>query len=152
FLSSTGGVLNGSLTINSTAATDAVFTESGIDRNSAAAETFTIQNSGVGSMALSVEQVLTAIGTAGAPSYSFSVDTDSGVFRPGNNILALSTAAIERMRIDAIGNVAIGTTQPAGRLHIVQNPTSWDINRSRPVIIEGSMGAELALRTTNTSL
>jgi hypothetical protein len=40
-------------------------------------------------------------GTAGAPSYSFTADTDIGMFRQGTNALSFATNAIEAIRIDA---------------------------------------------------
>jgi hypothetical protein len=46
-------------------------------------------------------------GTAGAPGIAFASDTDTGFFRPGNNLLGLSTGGVERVRVDASGNVGI---------------------------------------------
>jgi len=51
-------------------------------------------------------------GTAGAPGISFAADLDTGFFRPGNNLLGLSTGGTERVRVDASGNVGIGTSSP----------------------------------------
>lgn len=57
-------------------------------------------------------------GTAAAPGIAFATDTDTGFWRPGANILAASTGGAERVRVDASGNVGIGTTSPASRLHM----------------------------------
>jgi hypothetical protein len=48
-------------------------------------------------------------GTAGAPGISFAADTNTGLFRPGADILAASTGGTERVRIDASGNVSIAS-------------------------------------------
>lgn len=44
--------------------------------------------------------------------------TDAFVYRPADNTLALGTASTERMRIDSSGNVGIGTTAPANKMHV----------------------------------
>jgi hypothetical protein len=50
-------------------------------------------------------------GTAAAPAYSFSDDTDTGMFNIANADLGFSVGGTERMRINSSGNVTI---QPAG--------------------------------------
>jgi len=47
-------------------------------------------------------------GSASSPSFSFSVDTNTGMFRPAEDILAISTGGIERLRVNNNGKVRIG--------------------------------------------
>lgn len=48
-------------------------------------------------------------GAANGPSITFAADTDTGLFNAAANALGLTTAATERMRLDAAGNVVVGT-------------------------------------------
>ena len=59
-------------------------------------------------------------GTGGTATYRGVVEYDHA-----NDSMAFSTAAAYRMRIDSTGNVGIGTTSPATKLHIadVSTPT-----------------------------
>jgi hypothetical protein len=55
------------------------------------------------------------------PSFRFTDDSDTGMFRPANNEIAFSTASNEAMRIDSDGNCGIGTTSPDSKLEIVDS-------------------------------
>lgn len=56
-------------------------------------------------------------GTATAPAVQGN-DTNTGVFFPANDTIAFAEGGTEVMRIDANGNVGIGTSSPANRLHL----------------------------------
>ena len=60
-------------------------------------------------------------GTAGAPSVFISGDTNTGIYSPGADQVALSTGGTGRLFVDASGRVGIGTSSPtSGRLHVAQ--------------------------------
>lgn len=63
-------------------------------------------------------------GSAALPTYSWSSDTDIGMFRATTNQLGFSTAGSERMRILNDGDVGIGVTAPLARLHVSYNLTT----------------------------
>lgn len=48
------------------------------------------------------------VGSAGAVSYGFAGDANTGMFSPGSNQLSLATVGVDRLHIDASGNVGIG--------------------------------------------
>ena len=54
--------------------------------------------------------VFSGNGSATAPSFTFSSDTNLGIYRGGTDIISFTTAGSERSRIDASGNLEIGGT------------------------------------------
>ena len=54
--------------------------------------------------------VFSGNGSATAPSFTFSSDTNLGIFRGGTDIISFTTAGTERSRLDASGNFEIGGT------------------------------------------
>jgi hypothetical protein len=57
-------------------------------------------------------------GSAGAPAIQ-GTDTNTGMFFPAADQIAFAEGGVEAMRIDASGNVGIGTTTPSERLTVV---------------------------------
>jgi trimeric autotransporter adhesin len=57
-------------------------------------------------------------GGASSPGFTFQGDSNTGMFNPAANTLALSTGGAERLRIESGGDVGIGVTNPVVPLHI----------------------------------
>jgi len=62
-------------------------------------------------------------GSASTPAFSFSGDTNTGMYNISADTLGFSTAGTERMRITSTGLVGIGIT-PTYRLHVSESSTS----------------------------
>ncbi len=57
-------------------------------------------------------------GTDAAPSVFFSGDTNTGIYSPGADQLAISTNGTGRLFVDAGGNVGVGVSSPQHPVHI----------------------------------
>lgn len=57
-----------------------------------------------------------ANGTVGGPAYSFSNDTNTGIFTTGGDTLNFATAGIERARFTIAGLFGVGTSTPLAQL------------------------------------
>jgi hypothetical protein len=53
------------------------------------------------------------VGSASAPAFSFTGDTNTGIYSPGADQVAVATNGTGRLFIDANGNVGVGTSSPA---------------------------------------
>jgi cytoskeletal protein CcmA (bactofilin family) len=67
-------------------------------------------------------------GTAAAPAYTFSDDTDTGMFNISNADLGFSVGGSEAMRINSSGFVGIGTTSPSRLLSLNSSNASIDFS------------------------
>jgi hypothetical protein len=56
-------------------------------------------------------------GSASTPAIQ-GTDSNTGVFFPAADTVAIATGGSERLRADSSGNVGIGTTSPARKLHV----------------------------------
>jgi hypothetical protein len=94
-------------------------------------------------------------GSASAPSIYFKDSgTDTGIYSPGTDQVAISTAGTGRLFVDASGNVGLGTSSPGAKLQVSQNT---DAGTAISVIsASASTGlttdfASLFLQNTNTT-
>jgi hypothetical protein len=96
-------------------------------------------NQGSAAFILTAYAILQA-GSAAAPSFSFDLDRDTGMYRAAANIIGFATNGTEAMRVNASGNVAIGTTANY-RLAVVGGATQ----------LSGSTDAAAGLRVQTAS-
>jgi hypothetical protein len=61
-----------------------------------------------------------ALGSAGTPSLKFTGDTNTGIYSPGADQLAVATNGVGRLFVDASGNVGVGTS-PGAQLDILSS-------------------------------
>lgn len=84
-----------------------------------------------GSVTSSTQFLGQANDTVSTPSFSWTGDLTTGIWRPAASTVALSTAGTERLRISSTGKVGIGTTNPESSLDIrngslfIQGSHSW---------------------------
>jgi len=57
-------------------------------------------------------------GSATYPNFTFNGDDNTGMYRASTDTLGFTTAGAEKMRIDATGQVGIGTSTPSAKLDV----------------------------------
>jgi hypothetical protein len=68
---------------------------------------------GAGTTAVTIgtgQQVAVTLGSAAAPSITFSGDTNTGIFSPAADTIAFTEGGVESARFDSSGNLLVGTT------------------------------------------
>ena len=95
-------------------------------------------------LSLSTSQIASSVdGSAGTAAFTRKGDTNTGVFFPTADTIAVTTNGTERLRIASSGNVGIGTTTPSGNLHVVSSVTGFTLN-STNLIFGALTGAATA--------
>lgn len=69
-------------------------------------------------------RLLVSAGAVGTPSHSTSGDTNTGMWFPAADTIALSVGGSEAARVNSSGNVGIGVTSPGQRLHLANSGAS----------------------------
>lgn len=59
-----------------------------------------------------------ASGTETSPSISANGDTNTGLYFPAADTVAIATGGVKRVEVDANGNLGIATTSPTSKLHV----------------------------------
>jgi len=71
----------------------------------------------------SATSIATGLGAVGTPAYTFTGNTNTGIWSPATGNIAISNSGVETIRIGSSGNVGIGTTANASALLDVQSTT-----------------------------
>jgi hypothetical protein len=94
-------------------------------------------------------------GSASTPSLA-GADTNTGVFFPAADTVAIATGGSERMRINSSGDVGIGTSSPATRLHVAKAGSNYVVVENTSTSVSTYFGSEtsngIVLTTTNHPL
>ena len=85
-----------------------------------------------------ISQLLLPLGSASAPSLAFTGDANTGIYSPGADSLAITTAGTQRVTVDSSGKVGIGTTAPQRNFHIHEPASSTTVGM---MLTNGGTGA-----------
>jgi hypothetical protein len=96
------------------------------------------------------------LGSAAAPTYTFTGDTNTGIYSPGADQVAVSTGGTGRLFVDASGNVGVGTSSISTfggytTLEINNGASGAILDLSQGDVMRGRFVAGTASATIETS-
>lgn len=94
--------------------------------------------------AIGATGVVNGLGAVGAPSYTFTGDTNTGMWSPGADTIAFSEGGNERLRILNGGNIGVGTSSAAERLTVAGNVQASNAGYGFLGVSSGAVQAQLA--------
>jgi hypothetical protein len=110
------GIVSGATVTATGTVSGATVTATGTVSGATVTATGTVSGATVSGTTVSGTTVNVGAGTVSAPSISPTGDSNTGVFFPSADQIAFTEGGVEAMRIDASGNVGIGTSAPTDRL------------------------------------
>ncbi len=128
--------------------TSSVISNSSGDITIAAASDQVSLNSG---SLINFAQALGSSGSASAPTYSFSADSNTGMYNPASDSLGFSVGGSDAIRILSDGSVSIGDTSTSGTLDVVSSGTPEFYIRTTATNSQDAILRLLGSRTTSTS-
>jgi hypothetical protein len=82
-------------------------------------------------------------GSASEPSFTKTDDRNTGIFFPAADTVAVSTNAVERMRITSAGNVGIGTSSPNTAMEIARAAAPTGFSATGIRLVRSNFGGEV---------
>ena len=106
-------------TVTSTMLLDGTILDADVNASAAIAGTKISPN--FGSQTITTTGIVSAaLGAAATPSITFTGDTNTGIYSPGADQLAISTNGTGRLFVDANGRVGIGASAPTTGLAVIR--------------------------------
>lgn len=95
--------------------------------------------------------VMTGAGSVTEPSHTFRADSNTGLFNPAADMLAVTTGGVERMRVLDDGKVAIGSTTAVSSSTFSVTGTQW-VTGNTTVAGVLTVGGDLIVNGTTTTV
>jgi hypothetical protein len=82
--------------------------------------------------------LLPAAGSATAPAFSTSGDTNTGIFFPAADTIAVTEGGVEVIRVTSTANVGVGTTTPGEKLDVNGSIRGEQLIAANGIVVNGA--------------